>query len=110
MNNSQIKDLIASILSSVEGEFTFHYKAPVVIESCHAIEIESKKCLGTISVWASGMMDWHIFDIETSTENMLGHSEINDQNDLHNVMLSIFEGIRERDKSKTTGPGSVPDR
>ena len=107
MNDSEINDLISELRTDLESELSLMYKAPVTLGSGHALEVESKTCLGTISVWAAGTMDWHIFDIATSTEALLGHKEINDAEDLRSAMLAILNEIRSRDNNAPI-PDSPP--
>ena len=97
MNDIEIKILIQNLLMTTGDEFSLCYKAPIALGSSHSLELESKTCLGTLSVWESGMMDWHIFDIATSTEVLVGCGEAQDIAGVRETFLGIFEKIRERD-------------
>jgi hypothetical protein len=99
MNDLEIKELVSNLPTSVVSELTLKYKGPIALGSGHTIELESKKCLGTISVWAFGMMDWHIFDIETSKETLLGHSEAHDAYAVLDTLFMLFEQIRKHDNA-----------
>lgn len=97
MNDTEINEIIAELPIDIVNEFAVKHKVPVTFGSGHSVEIESKTCLGTVSVWATGMMDWHIFDITTSTEALLGYREVKDVDAVREVFLIIFDEIRCRD-------------
>jgi hypothetical protein len=97
VNDTEIKTLIQNLLEIAGDEFSLCYKGPIALGSSHSLEIESKTCLGTLSVWESGMMDWHIFDIATSTEVFLGCGETRDIAGVRETFLDIFKKIREHD-------------
>lgn len=99
MNDIELKEVIAIVLMEAMNDLALHYKAPIVPGSCHSIELEDETCLGTISVLASGMMDWHIFDIATSAEALIGHSEVRDADAVRNKLVDLFREIRARDRS-----------
>jgi membrane protease subunit (stomatin/prohibitin family) len=104
MNDAEINNLIAMLPTNLIKEFAVQYKAPVAPGSGHSIEIKNKTCLGTISVWAAGTMDWHIFDIVTSAEILLGHSEVGDVDAVRATLFAILKEAMVRDSaaSKTS--------
>lgn len=102
MNDTEIKILIQDILLRAGGDFSLYYRGPIVLGGGHSLEIESKTCLGAISVWASGIMDWHVFDIATSAEVLLGCSEVKDIDAVQECFLAIFEEIRGLDQKTGT--------
>jgi hypothetical protein len=97
VKDTEIKSFIQNILVSAGDEFSLCYKRPIAPGSSHSLELESKTCLGTLSVWASGLMDWHIFDIATSTEVILGCGEAKDITGVRETFLEILEKVRARD-------------
>ena len=97
MKDTEIKILVQNLLVKLGDEFSLCYKQPIAPGSSHSIELESKTCLGTLSVWASGLMDWHIFDISTSTEVILGCGEARDITGVREKFLEILEKVRARD-------------
>jgi hypothetical protein len=98
MNDTELEKLISTVLMQATDDLALAYKAPILVGSCHSLELESKTCLGTISVWASGMMDWHIFDIATSAETLIGQSEVRDLDAVQNKIIDLFREIRVHDK------------
>ncbi len=108
MNDTEINELIAKLPTNVVKEFAVQYKTPIVPGSGHSIELESKTCLGTISVWAAGTMDWHIFDIATSSEALLGHSEVRDADAVRDTLFAILDEIRSRDNAAAKTPDFPP--
>jgi membrane protease subunit (stomatin/prohibitin family) len=100
MTDINICELITTLQKEIAHHFILHYVSPIVSGSGHALEIESTNCLGTISIWAAGSMDWHIFDTETSVEAILGYLEVNDVEKLRTAILAIFSEIRDLDEIK----------
>jgi hypothetical protein len=104
MNDAEITEIMAQLPTDVVNEFALQYKAPVVAGSGHSFELESKTCLGTISVWAAGTMDWHIFEIATSSESLIGHTEVRDRDAVRDALLAILGQVRGRDISDASTP------
>lgn len=94
MNDAEISDLVANLPADLAEEFGIQYQAPVALGRSHSINLENQAYVGTISIWASGAMDWHIFDIVTSTESALGYHEVNEINAARNTLLTIFGELR----------------
>jgi hypothetical protein len=100
MNDIELENLISTVIMQTTGDLALAYKAPIFVGSGHYLELESKTCLGTISFWASGMMDWHIFDIATSAETLIGQSEVRDLDEIRNKITDIFLEIRGLDNKR----------
>lgn len=86
MNDVEIRVLIESILKEANESISLRYKPPVVAGSCHSIDLENRRFLGSISVWSSGVVDWHIFDIAASAEAFLGTSKGKDINEVREIL------------------------
>lgn len=98
MTDTEINSLLDELLVELGSEFDLKHRIPVVSGGSHALELESRSCIGTISLWTAGALDWHIFDKRTATEALLGHAEAKNVIDLRNVVLDVLGNVRRHDE------------
>jgi len=97
MTDTELIELIENLSADDKGYFAIAYKRPSHIGGGHTLEIESPKCLGSITFWAAGSIDWHIFDIQTATECFLGECEAINVREIEVSLRALFEAIKYRD-------------
>lgn len=55
------------------------------------VEHMSKKCIGQISVWKSGLMDVEILDIETENRLLYEHYEVTKDTNFDDILQTYVE-------------------
>jgi hypothetical protein len=97
MTDAEITSLLVELLVELGSEFNLKHRIPSVSGGSHALELESRSCVGTISIWAAGSADWHIFDRHTAVEALLGYAEPQSIIDLRGVVLGVLGQVRRHD-------------
>jgi radical SAM superfamily enzyme YgiQ (UPF0313 family) len=59
------------------------------------VEHVSKKCLGQISIWKSGLMDIEVLEIETESRMLYEHHELDENVDFSVILNHYFEIMRD---------------
>lgn len=98
MTDAEVSSLLTELLVELGSEFHLKHRIPVVPGSGHALDLESRSCVGTISVWAAGSADWHIFDSHTAAEALLGYAEPQSVIELRGVILDVLGQVRRHDE------------
>lgn len=97
MTDAEIHSLLADLLVKFSGEFSLKYRTPTIPGGSYALELESSSCIGTISIWATGAADWHVFNRHTAVEALLGYAESQSINDLHDVIVDLLAQVARHD-------------
>jgi len=98
MTEADITSFLVALLVELGSEFNLKHRIPSVSGGSHALELESRSCIGTISIWAAGAADWHIFDSHTAAEALLGYAEPRSIIELRGVVLGVLGQVRRHDE------------
>lgn len=88
-----ISNLVNNFIANYSSIILTKYVPPTIPTMSHVFEIETSEFLGTISVWASGMVDWNIYDIETSNEAFLGSSIFDSEQQLCLAVEKVLQAM-----------------
>lgn len=98
MTDNEIHSLLVELLVEFGSEFNLKHRIPVASGGSHALELESRSCIGTISLWAAGAADWHIFDVHSAAQALLGCAQPQSIIELRDVVLSVLDQVRRHDQ------------
>jgi hypothetical protein len=93
MTNTEISQLIASLVTEFGNKFELRHLRPTVAGGGHALDVDSSLALGTISIWESGTVDWQFVDAETGLETLVGSETTESVSALRAVVLRLFRDI-----------------
>jgi hypothetical protein len=103
MTNLEISQLLSTILSEFESRFEMRHQPPTVAGGGHSLDVDTASCLGTISIWESGAVDWQFVDALTGAETFVGAETTDTASALRDVVLRVLQQVTD---STPPTPGS----
>jgi hypothetical protein len=93
MTDSEINQLLASVLDEFASRFEMRHQPPSVDAGGHALDVDSASSLGTISIWKTGAIDWQFVDAKTGADTLVGSQVCETLPALREVVLSVLKQV-----------------